>query len=252
METKEELLNKLFRAQADMQEVYALMNYRTELRKKYREYLPPKKPWKKTRKALLFLAVLITSMTVLEAFMSVIAAYQMAYTEQIWSIVRLVLWSVSLVPAIFLCFLTNRKLNISYQKAVANINQINNQRSMTNQQTEMEERQVLERIQQIINWIRPWLSPEYCSLDAITFFIEALRVKADTLKEAALLYDEERRHQEQMAAQERMEQLQRWNNYLQMGNILQNIGIQSKLNNIGSQMEGINSRLNSINSKLRR
>lgn len=250
METKEELINKLLCAQADMQEAYALMDYRNEIRKRYRPYLPPKKPWSKASKGLLFLAVLITSMSVLEAFLSVIAAYQMAYTEQLWGIVRLVLWSVSLVPAVFLCFWTNRKLNISYQKAVAHIRQVNAQRSVTNQQAEIEERQVLERIQQIVDWIQPWLSQEYCSLDAIMFFIDVLQVKADTLKEAALLYDDEKRHQEEKRDRERIMQLQQWNNFMQMVQIMQNIGIQSLLGNIGSQMGGIRSQMNSIGSEV--
>ncbi len=259
METKEELINKLLRAQADMQEAYTLMDYRNEIRKRYMPYLPLKKPWSKASKSLLFLVVLITSMSVLEAILSVIAAYQMAYTAQLWGIVRLVLWSVSLVPAVFLCFLVNRKLNISYQQAVARIKQINAQRSVTNQQAETEERQVLARIQQIVNWIQPWLSQEYCCLDAITFFINALQVKADTLKEAALLYDNEKRHQEEKRDRERMLELQRWNNCLQMAQIMQNLGIQSMLGNIGSRMGGISSRmggisseLSSINQKLRR
>lgn len=208
METREELLNGLGDAADLLRRFIDKNNQLPKIRSQYRNTMSKLK-WKNIR-----IGYIIFVVVFLYIYASNIGRFLPSY---------------SFIPYIIIVVATYFILKVYYKTKNASIDKQNERIRTTNENTKMQEQQVVNEIQEIQqayhDRISYWYPSDYCSIDAAEFFYNVIKnYRADSMKEAINLY-ENTMHQRRLEANQKegfakIQRQQKIGNLLALGSVV--------------------------------
>lgn len=234
MQTREDLLNGLNEAVVLIQQLANIQQRLNKVRNQYKRIIPNKKVGN-FAKFILICLILNCALNLIQL--------------NIWGIIISAMEVVVVYVIIqFLYKKTNEKIDAGNQRIVAE-----------NENIKVQEQTVLDELQKVQIAYRErvsyWYPENYCSVDAVEFFYNAVKnYRADNLKEAINLYETVLHQKRVEDTQKQALQQQKLNTLLSAGSLMMqgmSLGEQSRHNAVAEfEMQNANRTLNDIRSRL--
>ncbi len=240
METREELLNGLREADSIINQLSNIQQRLTQVRSQYRSTIPNKK-------MKLWVKILLIVLLIMMLFSSTV-------DKTIWDMIWGILFGVLEIAVVYFV------IKFYYKWKNQKIDSQNEQILRDNANAQEKEKAVLGELQQAqtayqerVSW---WYPENYCSLDAVGFFYNAVKNhRADSMKEAINLYETELHQRRVEDNQQQALQQQKLNNLLAAGSLVMQGAQLNEMNRHNAvtevEMQHANWKLDDISSRLR-
>lgn len=272
METREELLRKLYAARKIIKSAETLTGrYNATKNKLLNQYSYIKEEDKRSSRAgrsigkiafwLVAVPVLLCTTIYLIFYVMVLFKSHSKY-EFVAAFINIGMYLGLSLIVILIIFLIRKSRKKRYAQANAENEKIkhieNERRAAYNAQVMAEAQQIneeMQKIRQIANEQLTWYPRNFCYSEAVDFFIDAIQnFRADSLKEAINLYIEEQRHRQLLLNQQKIANQQQQiarqqqiSNVLSTANLFANLGAINAMNNNTS---AVNAAAASTNRKI--